>query len=101
MVTQFLQSVFPYDEHREWGGDRKHLPFIHNREVRRVWGVVTCGEGGEGRELVLVLVDVLVLVLVLWLVLGLVLMIGRCCFYSFRTLRLGDGVGVGGATADI
>lgn len=34
MVTQFLQSVFPYDEHREWGDDRKHLPFIHNREVR-------------------------------------------------------------------
>ena len=34
MVTQFLQSVFPYDEHREWGNDRKHLPFIHNREVR-------------------------------------------------------------------
>ena len=33
IVTQFLQSVFPYDEHREWGDDRKHLPFIHNREV--------------------------------------------------------------------
>ncbi|CAM9958701.1 unnamed protein product, partial [Scytosiphon promiscuus] len=32
IVTQFLQSVFPYDEHREWGDDRKHLPFIHNRE---------------------------------------------------------------------
>lgn len=40
IVTQFLQSVFPYDEHREWGDDRKHLPFIHNREVR---------EGREGR----------------------------------------------------
>ncbi|CBN79428.1 n/a [Ectocarpus siliculosus] len=32
IVTQFLQSVFPYDEHREWGDDRKHLPFIHNRD---------------------------------------------------------------------
>lgn len=30
MVTQFLQSVFPYDDHRDWCGDNKHLPFIHN-----------------------------------------------------------------------
>ncbi|CAM9376386.1 unnamed protein product [Chrysoparadoxa australica] len=35
MVSQFLQSVFPYDEHRLWNGDKKHLPFIHNRDFTR------------------------------------------------------------------
>ncbi|CAM9239606.1 unnamed protein product [Phaeothamnion confervicola] len=33
VVSQFLSSVFPYDEHRDWGNDKKHLPFIHNRDV--------------------------------------------------------------------
>jgi EF hand len=33
MVTHFLQSVFPYDEYRDWCGDSKHLPFIHNRDI--------------------------------------------------------------------
>ena len=33
MVTHFLQSVFPYDEYRDWEGDAKHLPFIHNRDI--------------------------------------------------------------------
>ncbi len=30
MIT-FLQTVFPYDGNREWDGDNKHLPFVHNR----------------------------------------------------------------------
>ncbi|KAG5175767.1 kinase-like domain-containing protein, partial [Tribonema minus] len=29
-VKRFLQSVFPYDEHRDYRGDTKELPFIHN-----------------------------------------------------------------------
>ncbi|KAG5178661.1 kinase-like domain-containing protein [Tribonema minus] len=33
VVARFLQSVFPYDEYRDWCGDAKHLPFIHNRDM--------------------------------------------------------------------
>jgi len=35
-IAMFLQSVFPYDENREWGNDIKHLPFIHNKDMASV-----------------------------------------------------------------
>ncbi len=31
ILITFLQTVFPYDGNREWDGDNKHLPFVHNR----------------------------------------------------------------------
>ncbi len=35
IMIDFLQTVFPYDDNREWDGDDKHLPFVHNRPIRR------------------------------------------------------------------